>query len=270
MSRASTPTSSELCDGLDSLSVTGNRSPGPASSHTSSLLRRSWQHGNDVVHVVVGSETNRQTFTFHRDLLARASFYFERALCSQAFVLTASVNLPNDSPSSFKVIYQYLYVNKLRNDSFYDMDCPSDAFWLRAFKTSDYLSLHGLATRIYRKFVSDIFGPGPDFCPSELFIHELFLPTHLAGALQLQNFIVSQAAYTVFQNYESAWSSVTWNSIFALEPDFSLKVLQQISRLRANEPGLWKGPAAENPKYAAYREEPSRRQGGRRKERVRR
>ena len=222
-------------------------------SDPSAMPYRAWQHGNDFVHVVIGRDEGAHTFAIHRDLLVRASVYFEKKLSSQPREPFPTITLPHLRSAAFEVVYQYVYTGGLHDDKFYDIEEELDMFWLRALHLAILFSLRGLASSIWDHFINNIFASRINFRPSSAFLHDLCTAIEPPrGIIQLQDFIIAKTAYTMTSVENAKWSTSKWERVFSQEPEFAVKVLQQASRLRGRDRGLFLQHPTKDPKFARY------------------
>lgn len=81
---------------------------------------------NQFVHVKVG--TDKKTFIIHKGLLCQKSAYFNAALNgSFEEALAGEIDLPEEEPEIFEIVYHWLYSDKLtETEDGRDVTCSSD------------------------------------------------------------------------------------------------------------------------------------------------
>ena len=107
------------------------------------------EHGSSVVTYTVGALTEwpTRTFTVHKNLLCRASKYFDTALNGQFMERSKKkLELPHDSPEAFEVLYHWVYTG-----FFYSKPIPANGPEITTFiGWRSTISLNADSFPIYR------------------------------------------------------------------------------------------------------------------------
>jgi hypothetical protein len=89
----------------------------------------SLDHGNEVVTITVGPEDDSsRTFSVHKNLICKHSSFFRKAFtnsCKEGN--DGHINLPDDCPESFELLYEWLYSRQVKAADFYTNGLTSPA-----------------------------------------------------------------------------------------------------------------------------------------------
>jgi hypothetical protein len=91
----------------------------------------SLDHGNEVVTITVGPEDNSsRTFTIHKNLICKHSSFFRKAFTSNNEEGSdGHINLPDDWPESFELLYGWLRSGQVEVANFYTNGLTSPALF---------------------------------------------------------------------------------------------------------------------------------------------
>jgi hypothetical protein len=139
-------------------------------------LLTSMDYGNEVVTITVGSEDDSsRTFTIHKSLICMHSAYFHKA-----FTTTykegndGHMNLPEDWPESFAVVYGWMYSGQVEAADSYTKGLISPAlFWVSVYLMADRLLVGKIQSIAFHR-LREIFNDKLQVIPNARFIEELF------------------------------------------------------------------------------------------------
>ena len=186
--------------------------------------------------VHVGQEPLQQSFHLHKQLLAQASDYFDRALNGDFKESAGTLVLKHHCPIAFEAVYQWLYSGQKpeadRFESFEDIskfyhddDIWHQLFYLRLFSLADETMIVDLKIHAYDTLTKRFFPKGPSAMPETNFLKELF-ETDTPLTL-LQEYLVDYAAWIISNRV--AKDPGVWAAAFREVPLYGASVLQTIT-----------------------------------------
>ena len=199
---------------------------------------QSWQHGNEIITLTVGKGNDQQDFTIHRALATQKSPELRKLIRSATGERLQQGSLPDHTPATFEIIYQYLYTGKVDHSAHNeDSHATADYFWFLALKLAVQLRMRDLEEKIFDVFAEDILNLRRGFLPATTFIEEL-LKSELDGTiLQLKKYFVAQVADALIERHDRRpeWDVDHWNKIFETYDQLSLMVMKRMSRLKVSD-----------------------------------
>jgi hypothetical protein len=186
-------------------------------------------HGSDIVTVLVGSGEKSHKFAIHKSLLCQASLYFQRALTGKfKEAETGSLQLQEDCPMAFEVLYQWLYSGKIMSAKFYTEDrIADDVLWLRVHKLADARMVDRLQDAAYER-LQGIFHNQSCIVPSQGFVAELFDGNDTLP--HFKKYIVAHTAYWIYNDGQSGrWKE--WEAILNCREGFGVAVAVQLTKI---------------------------------------
>jgi hypothetical protein len=190
------------------------------------------QHGSEIVTVTVGMEPSTQSFRVHKDLLCAVSDYFSNSF-QKSFKesVDAKVELPEQCPYAFTVLYHYVYCGQVFNAEYYSENLvPADALWLRALKLADYTGVQPLAVAAYEKLRA-MFSSYQCTTPTLTFIDELY--DDISPAF-LQRYMAGHAVSCIGPNQHFG-NSVDWAQLFESTPQFAVDFAVRCASITSQE-----------------------------------
>ena len=189
-------------------------------------------HGTEMVTVNVGNKCAMQAFSVHKGLLRKASDYFEGALAgSFQEGIGNQLDLPNDCPMAFEVIYQWLYSGEVLRAKFYTQDrIPEDTLWLRVFKMAQYQLVDDVQKVAYGR-LRCIFQSQSRYVPSRLYIQELYSKDNPQEFLQ--EFTVAHTAFWIRNSSRGDYRE--WEALFSRKKTFGNQVAIQLAKIHTND-----------------------------------
>ena len=108
-------------------------------------------HGLEMVLVSVGTGERTEHFNIHKQILCIASKYFAAALSGNfRESYDNHLELQDEDPQAFKVLYHFLYTGKVHDASFYEhIHLPYDGLLARAFKLADAVMAYSFRAELY-------------------------------------------------------------------------------------------------------------------------
>jgi hypothetical protein len=168
------------------------------------------KHGLSMITVIVGANTEWpvRTFTVHKNLLCRASDYFDGALNGP--FLENSKNelvLADDCPTAFEVLYHWLYTG-----FFYEQTFPTRAekghgsedgiywywelYWLEIYQFAECRLISHLQEHAINQFRPS-YDSQNSLVPCRAFVERLFV--HDSGLALLQEYFVGHIAFWLLE-----------------------------------------------------------------------
>ena len=202
------------------------------------------QHGSDMATIIVGQDDKQRQFYIHRNLLAQASEYFDRALNGKFTESAGTIKLSRHSPVAFEVVYQWLYSGqKLALSQLKDLhDCDShnkdpeggcSLDWLRLYNLADETLITEIKIHAYQMLIK------PYNCTGELLmaastglVAELFDDEWSQSTLQ--EYFAWVAAYVLFDRKAEFVSNVDqkrWSDSWKDHPKYASMILDRIVTL---------------------------------------
>ena len=183
-------------------------------------------HGSETITVLVGNEYHARSFTIHKELLCAASKYFDGALNDGFKESSSGLEMANDCPFAFEVLYQWLYSGYVKDHaSWYTGDkIPADLLWLRLYKLADCRLVEPLVEIAYAR-LRLIFAPVKKIAPTTKFLTELYDET---GPEYLQRYVAFHTAYKINQGLDNAADRLQFNDALNKESGFGAAVASRL------------------------------------------
>jgi hypothetical protein len=187
--------------------------------------------GIDIVTIKVGSENQTQAFKIHKWALIKASPYFFNALAGTFKEASDdTIELAEDDPIAFKVLYHYIYSGNVHAANFYSRSLiPDDVLWLRTFKLVHATEVRSLLHIAYARLREE-FSPNARTVPSIEFVAELFDPD--CPYQELEDFISGHSAWWIL-NGCGQWTD--WVALMDAVPLFGLAVAREIAKRKSGD-----------------------------------
>jgi len=198
---------------------------------------RPGDHGSAISTVIVGRGDQSQTFTIHKHLLSQASPYFYGALegnfkegCKE------TLELEEDYPMIFEVLYHWLYSGSILQASFYTQgSIPDDLLWFRMYEFADMRLLEKFQELAFQ-LLKEMFAADEQKVPSLEFVKELFN----SEMPQLQQYIVNHTAFWIYSK------SGRWEAVLSCNRSYGQAVAVQLAKLHTSDfEGCKKHPATD-------------------------
>ena len=183
-------------------------------------------HGSETVTVLVGNELDARNFTIHKELLCLASKYFNGALNDGFKESSSGLEMANDCPFAFEVLYQWLYSGCVREyASWYtDNKIPADLLWLRLYKLADCRLVEPLVEIAYERLRS-LFSVDKKIATTTKFLTELYDET---GPEHLQRYVAFHAAYHIRQGLVDGADRLQFREALNNEDGFGAAVASRL------------------------------------------
>ena len=239
------------------MTTTPTNEPAAGKKRKWPLLSRS--HGHEFATVKVGETSSEQVFHIHRDLLAQASQYFDRALNGSFLESAGTIHLRRHCPFAFEILYQWLYSGRkigiadlAESPDFarrYENDKTDHSLlWLRLLKLSDEVMISELKIYAYFQLTQLYTGSGdPMSGASWSVIAEVF--DEDAPQPILQDYFASVAAFMLFCRLPS--KKEYWMATWKGHPQYASMILDRVAGLA--EPGANKTHPSKDPKFSVER-----------------
>jgi hypothetical protein len=174
----------------------------------------SYDHGSTIITMSVGKDKGAQKFTIHKTLLCLASKYFDGALNNGFKESLSGLELTEDCPFAFEVLYQWLYSGKIMDEAswYTNYTIRSDLFWLKVYKLGDCRLAEPLVEVAYDRLRS-MFASNQRISPTVCMLLELY---DEQGPQHLQRYITFHTAYQIRQGLQEKSKPDFWK---ALESD---------------------------------------------------
>ena len=187
-------------------------------------------HGSETITVLVGNEYHARNFTIHKELLCQASKYFDGALKNGFKESSSGLELPDDCPFAFEVLYQWLYSGHVRDyASWYTEDkIPADLLWLRLYKLADCRLVEPLVEIAYARLRS-IFAIDKRIAPTTKFLTELYDET---GPEYLQRYVAFHTAYRINQGLNDEADRRKFDDALTKESRLGAAVASRLMNMR--------------------------------------
>ena len=204
------------------------------------------EHGKKIILVHVGQGSDAQTFSIHKNLICKASNYFDKALTS-GFKEGAEgqLHLPSECPMTFEVLYQWLYSGRFLRAKFYTQgQIPEDTLWLRVYKMAECRLVDELQRVAYQR-LREYFNSDVRVVPSIKFIEELYdkdIP-HII----LDRYIV---AHTAFWIQKGEWRE--WEAVLRCEPSYGVEVAIELAKIHSTTYREWRRHPEFDPELDNY------------------
>ena len=188
-------------------------------------------HGTSTILVNVGIGPAMRSFSIHQGLLRKASPYFASRLSGNyEDGKHGEIDLGDDCPLAFEVLYQFLYSGKVIKAKFYTQaQIEDDVLWLRVYKLADKRMVERLQEIAYDK-LKDIFTYKQREVPSSRFVDELF-STDCESCDQLQCYLIAHTAFWMKAPNSGSWQ--TWHEILYTKPKYGVAVALQIAKVQS-------------------------------------
>ena len=194
-----------------------------------------FSHGAAIATVIVGGGSQQHNFTIHKQLLSKASAYFDRALNGEFQESNGIIKLHHHCPIAFEVLYQWLYAGKVfaptdfQNpgvlELYYNPGPWHQMYWLRLFKIADETMMAPLKKAAYQHLTANCFGRVMGEMPDVGFLKSIFDPE--GPELVLQQYLVQYAAYIMPSRCSK--DAPVWQAAFKEVPEYAVLVLHQIA-----------------------------------------
>ena len=187
-------------------------------------------HGSETITVLVGNQYYARNFTIHKELLCAASKYFDGALKNGFKESSSGLEMADDCPFAFEILYQWLYSGYVRDyASWYTNDkVPADLLWLRLYKLADCRLVEPLVKIAYARLQS-IFAIEKRIAPTTEFLTELYDET---GPDYLQRYVAFHTAYTINQGLGDAADRLKFHDALNKESGFGAAVASRLMDMR--------------------------------------
>lgn len=191
------------------------------------------KHGTEIITLAIGKGGRRQTFMMHKEVLCKASSFFNRTL-ENGFreAIEAKITLADQDPIAFGVLYQYLYSGNVHKADFYTQErIPDDLLWLRTFKLADATMLQPLIHIAYDR-LREAFNPKSLQAPTVVFLRELYDQEYPQE--ELAEYVVAHCAHCIHAGgLRPGWE--TWTKLIDSSAPFGVDVARQLVKLCAQD-----------------------------------
>jgi hypothetical protein len=167
------------------------------------------EHGSTMTTVIVGADTEwpARKFTIHKNLLCRASVYFDKALNGPFKEGSeGKLELPNDFPKAFELFYHWLYSGAFAKTRFYNQesdDMSNELFWYEVYKFAECRLLLDIQKAAFNVLLES-FDNRKFQMPCIDFVECLFDPQ--SEGILLQKYIAAHMAYWIRKkSFEGDW-----------------------------------------------------------------
>ena len=203
-------------------------------------------HGADMVTISVGlKDAEKQKFHVHRDLLCRASRYFQKCLKGSFFEANSDHLDVEECSMAFEVLYQWIYSGRILKATFYTNDALSeDVFWLRVFRLGDYRLVSHLQQYAYDK-LRTMFNADMRVVPGTELVNELFDDDHPQELLERY-----LAGHTAFWINKGKGRYKDWEAVLLKKPRFGAYVAIELAKLCSKDSLGSKGHPSRDPRFA--------------------
>ena len=183
-------------------------------------------HGSETITVLVGNEYHARKFTVHKELLCAASKYFDGALSDNFKESSSGLEMSDECPFAFEVLYQWLYTGYVKDHaSWYTNDkIPADLLWLRLYKLADCRLVEPLVEIAYARLRS-IFAIDKRIAPTTKFLTELYDKT---GPEYLQRYVTFHTTYTICQGIADEAEKLKFEEVVNKESRFGAAVASRM------------------------------------------
>ena len=199
-----------------------------------------------------------RTFHVHKNLLAQASDYFDRALNGDFAESAGTIDLHRHCPIAFEVVYQWLYsgrkltaeeVAELRHYSqrYEKSEDGLSLFWMRLFNLADETMIVELKVYAYENLLMFCGKSTADMmAASDSLVKELFDPESRQPILQ--EYFAWVAAYILYCS--TAAMPKEWQDSWKDTPEYATLILNRIVALSANRKNAHTMHPADDPKFS--------------------
>lgn len=190
------------------------------------------QHGRQMIDVHISTGTTRKTFFIHKSLLCSASPYYSKRLEGNfSDSQQNEMQLEDECPMAFHVLYQYLYSGQVLHANFFTQSrIPDDVLWLRTYKLAHHTQIDSLLIKSYEN-IRQVFRVDFRAVPSTMFISELYDADDCQEELRL--YIVAHAAFWIYNYIYGDWRD--WDVLLELQPTFGTAVARQLNKIHTND-----------------------------------
>jgi hypothetical protein len=241
---------------------------------TSKFPLLSKTHGSQLATVTVGTGPKQHTFSIHKQLLAQASPYFDRALNGPFLESTSNtLTLERLCPIAFEVLYQWLYSGKKLTIAdfskfggmaeYYETEAWDQLFYLRLFVLGDETMVLELKIHAYERLVGSrhgFFSLSAGCMPKTNFLAELFNTE--TPQVVLQDYLVAYAAWVIMskrlKDPEVWWTAFSEVSVYG---EMVLKKLTFMGEARRDGNSMMVHPS-EDVKFSVQKLFLERQEGG--------
>lgn len=196
---------------------------------------KAMDHGIEVITITVGNEDISQTFAVHKNLICMHSEYFRKAFtCSYREGNDGHMNLPEDWPESFEVLYSWLYSGQVEAADFYTKGAISPAlFWVSVYLMGDRLLVQQIQSIAFDR-MTEIFNNTVQVVPNPRFIDELF--SHETADSLLETYMIRHSAFWLTTSTHN--DSIGWEGALKANKRFGVGVAVLIAKIVSTD---WKG-----------------------------
>ena len=191
----------------------------------------SLDHGNEVLAITVGvveEQDASRIFTLHKNLICQYSDYFREAF-SASFEEgnDGHINLPDDWPESFEVVYGWLYSRRVEAADFYTNGLISPAlFWVSVYILSDRLLIKEIQSIAFGR-ITEIFNDIVQVIPTARFITELF--EYGSCNSILETYVIRHSAFWLTTSTDI--DSLEWELALKADERFGVGVAVHIAKV---------------------------------------
>lgn len=220
----------------------------------------SFSHDKEMAEVKVGKGSLQQTFHVHKQLLSRASEYFDRALNGNFKESVGLLILEHHCPIAFEAICWWAdggqTVDAKHFESYKEIgkyyyqlrDNSQQLFYLRLLKLADETMIPDLRVHAYESLTKTFFPEPPSAMPETNFLRELF-DADVPVAL-LDEYLVDYAGWII--SHKASRDPREWSKALLDVPQYGLRVVSVIALASGSVNGnVAIEHPAKNPRYGS-------------------